>query len=329
MLCKDLAFQLLPSAMIEEKDETSDSVTASAPEFRSVACPLDFSSQLQSNPSMVFPDSLYGRNNEIKILKDYCNRILMQENRSVELALIAAKSGMGKTTLAVSSLQHLDNIKFVKGKFQPRQVCPYAAFSEAMTELIHEFTESLEPEGIVAIRNRVKTALGEEASMVSALIPALADFLNEKSQQKVSRKSNVMGPDALIRFRTVFCTLMASVCSRKEPVILFLDDLQWAHTESLELLDSLLTDSSIKGLVIIGACRDNEVTIQDDLAVFLRRMEDTKGLCVTQIHLPELTEACVSAVSFVDRDSTIVNLDNFSHPCSFLLDGCRAVWYSE
>ena len=298
VLNKDLAFHLLNRKAEEKEDAGEPSVIASCPEFRNAQDRLKSHETVSScDHRMGSPASLYGRNNESKILKEHCSRILHQEHRSVELALITGQSGMGKTSLAVSSLQGKENIKFVKGKFQTRQVAPYAAFSEAMAEIIHYVAQSPDKDKIEAIRSRIKTALGQEATIVSASIPALADFLNEKNHQlAASHKSSFMGPDALVRFQNVFCTLMGSVCSTVEPVILFLDDLQWAHKESLELLSCLLTDTSIKGMVIIGACRDNEVAMHDDLAVFLRQMEDNEGLCVTQVPLQGLNENFVATV---------------------------------
>lgn len=295
---KGLALHLL-NRMAEAKEDAGEpSLIANCPEFRNAQGPLKSPKAVSSSHHrMVSPASLYGRSNESKILREHCSRILHQEHRSVELALITGQSGMGKTSLAVSSLHGKENVKFVKGKFQTRQVAPYAAFSAAMAEILHYVAQSPDKDRIETIRSRIKMALGQEATIVSASIPVLADFLNQKNHQlAASRKSNFMGRDALVRFRNVFCTLMSSVCSTQEPVILFLDDLQWAHKESLELLSCLLTDTSIKGMAIIGACRDNEVAMHDDLAVFLRQMEDNEGLCVTQVPLQGLTENFVATV---------------------------------
>jgi histidine kinase len=62
--------------------------------------------------------------------------------------------------------------------------------------------------------------------------------------------------------------------------VLFLDDLQWANKESIDLLAAVLTDVSIEGFMVVGACRGNEVAIHDGLSIMLRRLEDTYELCV-------------------------------------------------
>src|SRR4029077_10365974 len=50
------------------------------------------------------------------------------------------------------------------------------------------------------------------------------------------------------------------VFARKEhPLALFLDDLQWLDTATLDLLEHLGTHSEVPHLILIGAYRDNEV----------------------------------------------------------------------
>ncbi|MEQ9364530.1 MAG: histidine kinase, partial [Leptospirales bacterium] len=50
------------------------------------------------------------------------------------------------------------------------------------------------------------------------------------------------------------------------PLILFIDDLQWADAASLRLLRVLLTATEIRYLLILGAYRDNEVEAEHPLA---------------------------------------------------------------
>ena len=236
---------------------------------------------------------LYGREKERHILMEHFERVTKKNEPSIELMLITGKSGMGKTTLAMC-LEECHKAKFVKGKFHIRQAATYDAFSEAMSELIQKISSGKDAPQMNATRQKVRDAIGEEAGLISTLIPELADFVGQ-----TDRKGNkLVGPEALIRFKTVFCRLISAMTSPEEPVILFLDDLQWAEKESLELLSSLLIDTSIRGLVIVGACRDNEISIDDDLAVALRDLEDNHGLRVTQVPLSGLSKKDVTAVRF-------------------------------
>jgi predicted ATPase len=74
----------------------------------------------------------------------------------------------------------------------------------------------------------------------------------------------------------------AAVCSPTYPVVFFLDDLQWAEPASLDLLSSLIVDR-IPGLLVVGACRHDEVDpTTSHLSVLLREIESMKAT-VTQV----------------------------------------------
>ncbi|MEG4452227.1 AAA family ATPase [Microcoleus sp. N9_A2] len=45
----------------------------------------------------------------------------------------------------------------------------------------------------------------------------------------------------------------------EHPLVLFLDDLQWADLASLKLIQELVTDRDSRYFLVIGAYRDNEV----------------------------------------------------------------------
>ncbi|MEA2760752.1 MAG: hypothetical protein QOD47_36, partial [Gemmatimonadaceae bacterium] len=47
----------------------------------------------------------------------------------------------------------------------------------------------------------------------------------------------------------------------EHPLALFLDDLQWLDTATLDLLEHLVTHSEVRHLLLVGAYRDNEVTL--------------------------------------------------------------------
>ena len=58
----------------------------------------------------------------------------------------------------------------------------------------------------------------------------------------------------------------------QHPLVLFLDDLQWADAHSLELLESIALDDADAALLVIGAYRDNEVDAQHPLTGLLEQL---------------------------------------------------------
>ena len=83
------------------------------------------------------------------------------------------------------------------------------------------------------------------------------------------------------------------IFGRGTPLVLFVDDLQWADRASLRLLRYLSRNA--RYLLIVGAYRDNEVKEDDALADFIRRVRQETS--VTEIHLDPLSEEDV--VGFV------------------------------
>jgi predicted ATPase len=252
----------------------------------------------------LLPDSsarVYGRKRELSQLKERYETILHNSEREPELILISGSSGMGKTTLArcLIDTEHAEEATFIQGKFELRQKDPYAPFASAVSMYIENWQSMSADQQLAvdAVRRRAQDAVGDEHSLLSANIPTLALFLENCDRPSIPRDMSLTGPEALQRFRNLFCKLIASICSLQEPMCFFLDDLQWAKQEPLALLGALLTDPSIQGLVIVGACRGDEVSVDDDLAVILRDLEDNSGLKVTQVTLSGLAEEDITDVS--------------------------------
>jgi predicted ATPase len=53
--------------------------------------------------------------------------------------------------------------------------------------------------------------------------------------------------------------LLKIICSSLKGVVLFIDDLQWSDTATLDLLKSIVLDGEIPSLLIVGAYREDEV----------------------------------------------------------------------
>src|SRR6202011_3256642 len=65
--------------------------------------------------------------------------------------------------------------------------------------------------------------------------------------------------DAQNRFQTVFRRFLGVFARKEHPLALFLDDLQWLDTATLDMLEHLMTHSEVRHLLLVGAYRDNEV----------------------------------------------------------------------
>jgi hypothetical protein len=79
--------------------------------------------------------------------------------------------------------------------------------------------------------------------------------------------------EAQNRFRRVFQNVVKVFASAAHPLIVFLDDLQWADHASIQLIEILLDDQELTHVLFIGATRDSEVEAGHPLGHLLDHLE--------------------------------------------------------
>lgn len=200
------------------------------------------------------PQKLYGRDSEISVLLSSFERV--SQGRG-ELLLVAGYSGIGKSALV--SEVHKPIVarrgNFISGKFdQLQRNIPYTSLLQAFRELIRQILS--EPESsLSAWRSRLLSALGQSGQAIVEVIPELSLIIGPQPPLQSMSPS-----ESENRFQFVFKRFAQAFAQHNHPLVLFLDDLQWADTPSLKLLLHLLQDVDTKHLLVIGAYRDNEVT---------------------------------------------------------------------
>ena len=132
----------------------------------------------------------------------------------------------------------------------------FRAFEELIDQLLAESEESQQE-----WRRLILIALGSNASVIAEAIPRVKYLIGEHEPPPP------LGPaERQNRFRLVFQTLIGVFATKEHPLVVFLDDLQWADTATLELLHSLFTYPESRHLLMIRAYRDNEVDSAHPLA---------------------------------------------------------------
>lgn len=235
------------------------------------------------------PQRLYGREGELAAVLDTFTTV---SQGSTALLLVSGYSGIGKSSLIYEmrgrSLQRRGY--FAAGKYdQYNRDVPYSALAKALKGLIHQFLK--EPERQVAQwKEEVRRAVGQSGQVITEVIPALALLIGEQPPVPPLPPAEALG-----RFNFVFADFLSVLATEQHPLILFLDDLQWADTPSLKLLEMLLTDPRRKHLFVIAAYRDNEVDASHASMVTINEIKKA-GTRVQEIHLEPLTLASIMAL---------------------------------
>jgi diguanylate cyclase (GGDEF)-like protein len=250
------------------------------------------------SPRLVLSQKLYGREQEIAIIMDTFMRI---HKGKAELLLINGSSGTGKSVLVHGIQKPLSYSSgyFIKGKFdQFKKEIPYYSFIQAFQELIRQILT--EPQHSLELwKEKILAKLGNNAQIIIDVIPELVHIIgNQPVVQEISAEQ------AKHRFHHEFINFLSVFCAEQHPLVIYLDDLQWADLSSLQLLNLILSQPKMKYLLLIGAYRDNEVSEIDPLSVTLRNIEKH-----TQIQLMELKPLTLHQINEFLSDTLITSKD--------------------
>ena len=233
----------------------------------------DFSGKLS------IPEKLYGRENEIeKLYKIYEN----VSQGQTELLLISGYSGVGKSALIHEIHKPLTENRafYIEGKFdQFQKNIPFRAIILAFTDFANAILKESE-ENLKYWRNLIQESVGNIGGVLSALIPDLELIIG-----KQPNLPELEGEQAQNRFNYVWSSFVKAISAAKHPLVVFIDDIQWADNASLELLKILLSDTEIHYLFCIIAYRDNEINSSD-----LQGFISLENVNISEIKLENLTQ---------------------------------------
>ncbi|MBW4673909.1 MAG: AAA family ATPase [Desmonostoc geniculatum HA4340-LM1] len=233
----------------------------------------------------IIPDKLYGRETEVSTLLQAFERVSLG---ATEMMLVAGFSGIGKT--AVVNEVHKPIVRqrgyFIKGKYdQFQRNIPLSAFVQAFRDLMRQLL-TLNDAQIQQWKNKILSAVGQNGQVIIEVIPELEIIIGQQAPT-----IELSGTAAQNRFNLLFQKFTQVFTSAEHPLVMFLDDLQWADSASLKLMQLLMADT--KHLLLIGAYRDNEVNPAHPLMLTLSEIQKNQAT-INMITLAPLNQIIVN-----------------------------------
>ena len=233
-------------------------------------------------------ERLYGRQKEIDLLL----QTFADGGGKRQMVLVGGYSGIGKSTLVREFCRPVTRVggSLIAGKFdQFQKNTPYSALVSAFADFVEQALLQSEA-NLLELRRRILAAVGDNGGVVVRVIPALAQLLGEQPAV-----AELPASEALHRFNVVFQRFIQALSSDDKPLVLFLDDLQWADLATLRLLESLAGCAELKHVLLIGAYRDNEVSPTHPLSAMVTRLHEQQAP-LAEMTLAPLSEADVAAL---------------------------------
>lgn len=228
----------------------------------------------------LIPETLYGRETEVQTLLQSFDRVAQGAS---ELMLVAGFSGIGKTVVVNEVHKPITQQRgyFIKGKFdQLNRNIPLSAFVQALRDLMGQLLSESDTQ-LAQWKTQILEAVGNNGQVLIEVIPELGQVIGPQPAAP-----ELSGTAAQNRFNLLFQKFIQVFTTVDHPLVIFLDDLQWSDSASLQLLKVLMDDNGY--LLVLGAYRDNEVSPAHPLMLTIGELKQG-NLTVNTITLSPLS----------------------------------------
>ncbi len=259
------------------------------------------------------PQKLYGREAEVETLLAAFERVAAgnkseelrmkgETAHTSEMMLVSGYSGIGKSALVQEIYKPITRRRgyFISGKFdQFQRNIPYSAVVNAFSDLVHQLLTETEA-SLVQWREKLLTAFGANGQIIIDVIPEVELIVGKQPEVP-----ELAPAESQNRFNLVFQNFIRVFTQPEHPLVMFIDDLQWADVASLNLIKLLMTAPDSQDLFFIAAYRDNEVSEAHPLMLTVDEIRQS-GVRVDHISLSPLD---LSNVNQLISDTLKCSLD--------------------
>lgn len=240
------------------------------------------------------PGTICGRDPEVEDIIHAWQRV---SAGAKEMLLVAGNPGVGKTAIVTEARKSIigDDVYFICGKFNRlEQSTPYSALMEAFRDLAMQITAG-GSEKIDFWRTAVST-MGYNAQLLLEMIPELEIIVPR--QEKLPDLAPV---ETQLRFNLMILSFIRIFSGKDHPLVVFLDDLQWADDASLKQLEWIMKDVETDRLLIIGTYRDTEVDLNHPLRSTVKNLRQAdipvKTWLLPPLNLPHVNRIIADTLS--------------------------------
>jgi class 3 adenylate cyclase len=202
-----------------------------------------------------------GREPELSVLAEVAKRVAASDGR--EVVLVSGEAGQGKTTLVAQAARFAfdGGACVLFGHCEEDLATPYQLFAEAFG---HYFVHADE--------NRLRGLVDAHGSEWARLVPALGERMPDMPPSKAT------DPDSERYLLFAAAVGLLTAVSRHDPIVLVLDDLQWADSGSLALLRHLTAAEHVMRVLVLGTFRDSELAQSPELRETLGTLRRHEGV---------------------------------------------------
>ncbi|MBA9084871.1 putative ATPase/DNA-binding CsgD family transcriptional regulator/GAF domain-containing protein [Fontibacillus solani] len=237
----------------------------------------------RSQLTLFIDPELHGRDYEITVLTQAFYSTCFG---STEIVYVSGEAGIGKTSLideVFHKIQQSQHFFYITGKFeQISKESPYLPIIQAFRGLMRHLLGERQDQSELW-RLKLQEALGNNANVIASIIPEVSLLLGE-----IPFEEELPANESKKRFIYVFRKFVQALTSKEHPLVLFIDDLQWADDSSLQLIHALLSDPECQYLMFVCAHRHLD-TDQSKLPGYETDGSVTEQATVKHIHLSPLS----------------------------------------
>lgn len=225
---------------------------------------------------------ILGREKEINEIIKHFDKVLEGE---FAVCTISGEAGVGKTYFASNVANRLLNVNatYIYGKFKHYNNSLFSALNEVFKGII-EHTLTFSDKKLNTVKKMLHAKLGSDCNLIIEICPYAEKLLgyyrkiNEQDYHKLEH-----------RFHNAISIFLDIMSQELYPLIIHIDDLQWADEGSVRMIDFLCSKNNVINIYLVLSLRDDIkrketvklkslIEVKNGLTVQLRRLhkEETK-----------------------------------------------------